>query len=379
MLRNVFLSLFVAISLIMVGCNRADRVIHITQTEDKEISVGLVLALTGQFASEIGMPMQYGFELAQKEINDSNKLGTNLIFITEDTRSISGADAFRKLIKEDGVSAILGFAISAQAKEAFPIAQEHRVVAFSPISSAPGLSAIGDFIFRASLTTDIMIPRGIEVTQKKLGYKKAALLYDASDLYSISSNSAAHAAFTESGIEILTTETSQKGENDFSGQLTKIRDLEPDVVFVSVLPPEMSLVISQARDIGIPYSVPFIIPQLNIEQVRNAGPAGEGVITFIAWSDVSKTPGNQEFVRKYTAAYGTDPNAWAAQSYATLHILTEAMVRAKSTDSTAVRDALAGITDFPTVLGQFSFDHNGDGDYNPKVLIAKDGNFDIFE
>lgn len=379
MVRNVFLLLVAVVSLVVVGCDRVNRVIQTAQPEDEEISVGLALALTGQFASEVGIPMQNGFELARKEINNANKLEKDLVFIIEDTQSISAADAFNTLIEEDNVSIILGLAVSTQAKEAFPIAQKNQVVAFSPTSSAPGLSAIGDFIFRASLTVDIIIPHGIKMTQKKLGYKKVALLYDENDLYSTSSNNAAHEAFIANGIRVLTTETFQGGESDFSEQLIKIRDLEPDLIFISALPPEIPPVMIQVRELGIPESIPFVIPQLSTEMIRNAGPASEGAITFTAWSDVSQTPGNQDFVRSYKKEYGTNPTAWSAQSYATLHILVEAIIRAQSTDAVPVRDALAGITDFPTILGQFSFDRNGDGDYNPKVLIVKDGNFEIFE
>ena len=115
-----------------------------------EIPIGVVVALTGRFADEIGIPMHIGFELAREEINNSGMLGEcKITFITEDDRSESAVEAFNKLIHQDGVSAITGLAISAQAIHAFPIAQQNGVVAFSSVSSASGLSAIGDFIFRA--------------------------------------------------------------------------------------------------------------------------------------------------------------------------------------------------------------------------------------
>lgn len=57
--------------------------------------------------------------------------------------------------------AIVGTAISTQAKQAFPIAQENGVVAFSSVSTAAGLSSIGDYIFRAGLATDKMNPAGV--------------------------------------------------------------------------------------------------------------------------------------------------------------------------------------------------------------------------
>ena len=133
-----------------------------------------------------------------------------------------------KLIHQDGVSVILGPGLSSQAQEVFPIAQQNQVVVFSPNSGASGLSALGDFAFRAALTTDVLIPSGITATQAKLGYQRVATLYDENDLYSTDSDMVARAAFTDSGVEVLTTETFQTGATDFSAQLTHIKETNPD-------------------------------------------------------------------------------------------------------------------------------------------------------
>ena len=345
-----------------------------------EIPIGVVVALTGRFADEVGIPMHLGFELARAEINHSGMLGgATITFITEDDQSESAIEAFNKLIHQDGVSVITGLAISAQAIHAFPIAQQNGVVAFSSVSSASGLSTIGDFIFRAGLTIDVLIPSGVRITQEKLGYTKAAILFDESDLYSISSYGEFIAAFAENGVEVVTTETFQSGDTDFSTQLTRIMEANPEAIFVATLPPEMPLILTQGRELGIPDSVPFILPEIAIEQVAAAGPAAEGVITFIGWSSLAATPWNEAFIQNYTEKYGMEPNAWAAQSYATLHILAVAIAIAQSTDSEAIRDALANTMDMDTILGQFSFDAVGDAVYDPQILIVKDGEFVVFE
>ena len=345
-----------------------------------ELPIGVGLALTGQFADEVGKPMLNGFEFARQEINSSGQLGdAKITFITEDDQSVSAVEAFNKLIHQDGVSVITGLAISTQAKDAFPIVQENGVVAFSPVSSAPGLSAIGDFIFRASLTVDVLNSGGVRLTQEKLGYKKVATIYDESDLYSTNSNEAFMAALVENGVEILITETFQTGETNFSARLTRIKEANPDAIFSSTLPKKIPLILTQGRELGIPDSVPFIMPQLSIEQVRVAGSAAEGAIAFISWSSIAPTPGNQSFVENYRTTYGTEPNAWAAQSYAALHILVEAIANAQSTHSIAIRDALADTMNVDTILGQFSFDAVGDAVYNPQTLIVKDSEFAVFE
>ncbi len=345
-----------------------------------EIPIGVVVALTGRFADEVGIPMLNGFELARQEINHSGMLGgAKITFITEDDQSESSVEAFNKLIHQDGVSVITGLAISDQAIHSFPIAQKNGVVCFSSVSSASGLSTIGDFIFRAGLTIDILIPSGVRITQKKLGYTKAAILFDESDLYSITSYGEFIPALAENGVEVVTTETFQSGDTDFSTQLTRIMEANPEAIFVATLPPEMPLILTQGRELGIPDSVPFILPEVAREQVQAAGAAAEGVITFTGWSSLAATPGNQAFIENYRAAYGTDPNPWAAQSYTTLHILASAIATGQSTDSVAIRDALANTMDMDTILGQFSFDAHGDAVYDPQILIVKDGEFAVFE
>ena len=89
-----------------------------------------------------------------------------------------------------------------------------------------------------------------------------------------------------------------------------------------------------------------------------------------------RRPGKQAFVRNYRARYGIDPEPWAAQSYATLHVLVNAIKTAQSADPTAIRDALAQTTDFPTLLGRlghFSFNPDGDALYDQILVVVKDG------
>ena len=345
-----------------------------------EVSIGLVYPATGRLAS-VGMEMRNGFEIALEEINNSQHGNTKLKFITEDDRStVEGAvEAFNKLIHQDGVPVILGPATSSATEAAFPIAQQSGVVAISATAAARGLGAIGDFVFRTILTTDILITSGIEATQAKLGYQKVAIIYDETDLFSADGAEVMKKALTANGVEILTTETFQSGDTDFAAQLTHIKDLNPDVVFVSALPPDKPEILIQARQLGIPDSVPFIINTLAAADVQAAGDAAEGTIAFTSWVNTADTRGNQAFVQNYSTKYGIEPNIWAAQSYATVYILAEAIANAQSADPAAIRDALANITDFDTILGKFSFNDVGDAVYDPIVLIVKNGEFQVFE
>ena len=346
-----------------------------------EIAIGAVHPITGRLGLD-NPPLGQGFELAVAEINNSQLSDVKIKLIVEDGQStVEGAvEAFNKLIHQDGVSAILGPATSMQAQAVFPIAQQNGVVAISPTSAARGLSTIGDSIFRIAPTTDVLIPSGIRITQEKLGYQKVATIYDETDLFSTDSEAVVKEALAANGIEILTTETFQTGETDFSAQLTRIKESNPDAIFISAPVIETPEILVQGRQLGIPADVPFLITfTLASSQIEPAGDAAEGAITFTSWISTADTPGNQAFVQNYQSAYGIEPDVWAAQSYASVYILAKAIADAQSADPSAIRDALANITDFDTILGKFSFNAVGDAVYDPIVLIVKDGQFQVFE
>ena len=378
------LTFIVAIITLAVGfsaCERMSQVIQPATSEMEgksgEISIGVVLPLTGPLTTT-GQLMKQGFELARDEINNAQLIHTSLHFIIEDgTSTAEGAvEAFNKLIHTDGVAVILGPATSSQTQAAFPIAQENRVVAISATSGARGLSAIGDFVFRIPLTTEVVVSKGIKTTHEKLGYQRVATLYDETDLFSTDRDSALRESLAANGVEVLTTETFQSGDTDFSAQLTRIKALNPDAVFVSALPPEKPGMLIQGHQLGL--SAPFIVSSLTDIEVEAAGAAAEGAITFIGWLITDDTPGNLAFVQNYRATFGMDPNPFATSSYAAVYILAEALKNAQSIDSISIRDALANIRDLDTVLGKFSFDANGDAIYEPQVLIVKNGTLQRF-
>ena len=387
--RLPILAALLAIVTLIVGFSACDQIGQLllpatAQMEalSGEVSIGAVLALTGRHAAPYGLPMQRGFELALEEINNSGRLDdAKITFIIEDDRSTieGGVEAFNKLIHQDGVSAILGPTTSSTTKEAFPIAQENQVVAIGPTSAAPGLSAISDFVFRVSLTADKLVPIGVQMTHEQLGYQRVAKIVDSVDFFSQSNDVVLSEALNANGIEILITETFETGETDFSAQLTRIKESNPDAIFISALSPETTEILIQGRQLGIPTNVPFLATVLASDQIQLAGDAAEGAITFTNWINTASTPGNQAFVQNYQAPYGIEPNIWAVLSYASVYILAEAIEAAQSTDSSAIRDALANIMGFDTILGLFSFDAVGDAVYDPQILIVKNGQLQVFE
>ena len=348
-----------------------------------EIPIGAVWSMTGA-AAIYGSSQKNASELAIEQINKSGMLGAAKIkLITEDDRSTKeGAiTAFDKLIKEYKVVAILGPTLSNSAKAADPIAQAAKVPVLAVSNTAGGIVEMGDFIFRDSLPEMLVQPNTIRETKNKLGFKKVAILYGNDDVFTKGGYDAFKKALNDQGIQVLATETFNKNDSDFSAQLTKIKGLKPDAIIVSALAEEAAGIMSQGRQLGIPESVPFIggngfnSPKL----AQLAGPAAEGAITGAAWLISNDTPGNKAFVEEYNKKYGTNPDQFAAQAYTGVYILANAIKTAGSSDSTAIRDAMAKIKDLDTVLGKFSFDPNREPVHSPVVQIIKNGKFELYK
>lgn len=352
-----------------------------------EVAVGVVVPLTGVLEST-GLNMKNGMELALEEVNGSSLLeGTKIRFIVEDSEStVDGARrAYRKLIEEDGVVAVLGPFTSSSTKEIIPIADENEVVSFSPTSAASGLSAESEFAFRASLTVEHLVPKGVSATKERLRYSKVATITNSLDTFSQSNLEQLKRAFDDEGVTIVSeqgyTRPQQEQFPDLTDQLTRIKDANPDAVFVSALTSGRTAIMVQARRLGI--EVPLIITLLTIDDVNKANDqlpdAAEGAITFSVWLAAIDTPENRAFLRNYRGKYGQEPNAFAARSYGSVHILAQAIADADSNDPQAIRDAMADVRVENTVLGDFHFDHNGDAVYDPIVGIVRDGRFEVLE
>ena len=391
--RVAFLSV---ISVLLVWLSACDQFIEflsdgeMPQTHSKvpqleglsgEILIGVVHPDTGRFSSD-NPPIEYGLGLAVEEINNSQLGEARLKLVIEDGQStVEGAvEAFHKLINQHKVAAILGPVTTSQAKAVFDAAQENQVVTISPTAAGRGLGMTGGFTFRTSLNTGVLITNGVRLTHAKLDYQNVAKIYDEGDPFSTDSDAVLNEVLTEKGVKVLTSQTFRTDDINLTAQLTRIKESNPHAVFVSAQIVETPEILIQGRELGIPADVPFLITvTLAPEQIEIAGEAADGAITFTNWANTADTPGNPAFIQRYRTKYGVEPNTFAAQSYATVYILTQAISMAQSTDSTAIRDGLANIREFDTVLGKFTFDASGDAIYDPTILIVKNGQFEIFE
>lgn len=344
--------------------------------------IGFCLSMTGG-AAAYGATQKKGAELAVEQINKAagaKGLKIDAIFEDDASKPQQGINVFNKFINADKVSMIIGPTLSNTAQVTDRIAQKAGMPVLGVSNTAKGISAIGNYIFRDSLTEAVVIPHTIKIAKAKFHLHKVAVFYGNDDAFTKGGYDAFMQALKDNGIKVVTQQTFAKGDRDFSAQLTQIKAKKPDAIIVSALVEEASGIVSQARQLGIPTSVPIIggngfnSPAL----IKNAGKAAEGVVIGAAWNASSKLPLNKKFVEAFTAKYKTPPDQFAAQAYTGVQIAYKAIEKAGSTTNhKAIRNALVGVKNLKTVLGSYSFTKGRDADYTPVVQIVKNGKFAV--
>lgn len=141
------------------------------------VKFGFVTAYTGPGAA-YGQAMKDGVDLAVEEINNNPNTKMKIDLKTYDTKLVKAEaiNAVKKCIEQDKVLAIEGPMTSGEMFAAGPIAQQSKVVAFGTGTTAPGITDIGDYIFRNAIPGKMAIPITVKKAQEKLGFKKVAIL-----------------------------------------------------------------------------------------------------------------------------------------------------------------------------------------------------------
>ncbi|VVE07922.1 ABC transporter substrate-binding protein [Pandoraea morbifera] len=357
-----------------------------------DLKIGVAEALSGG-AAQYGAAIKNGFQLAADEINAAGGInGNKLVLQIEDEqgKKEEAINVFKKLIFQDKVLMVFGPTLSNSAQAADPIAQAGKTVAFGTSNTADGITSIGDYIFRNSVTEADVLPETIKVAAKHTGIKKVAVLYGNDDVFTKSGYDNFKKALADLKIPVTTTETFAKGDVDFKAQLTKIKASNPDAIVLSALIAEGAPIMVQARQLGI--NVPFIGGNgMNSVKVFDlAKGSSDGLWVGSPWSIENGTPANTKFIGAYKAKYNVAPDQFAAQAYDAMYIAASAIKSVKisgnlEADRKALRDALPKVT-HDGATGKFAFRQamgkNGkpagyDAQQAPIVSVTKGGKYVI--
>ena len=326
-----------------------------------QIKIGAAEALTGN-AAQYGLPIRRGLELAASEINNGGGIGgqkLTLLIEDEQGKKEEAINVFKKLIFQDKVLMLFGPTLSNSAQAADPVAQGARVVVFGTSNTADGITSIGNYVFRNSVTEADILPVTLRVAVQKIGLKKVAVLYGNDDIFTKSGYDNFKKALQDLKIPVTTTETFAKGDVDFKPQLTKIKGSRPDAIVLSGLVAEGAPIMVQARQLGI--SLPFIGGNgMNSPRVFElAKESSDNLWVGSPWSVENPAAENQRFIAAYQKAHGSLPDQFAAQAYDAMHIVAEALKKTKLTgnlesDRRALRESLPGIQ-WTGATGPFKF------------------------
>jgi branched-chain amino acid transport system substrate-binding protein len=361
----------------------ASSLMMISSSQAADVKIGIVQATSGGSAALYGVMQKNGAEMAVDEINSSGALGDlKLVPIHQDDGGDRGqtVNIFQRLIFQEKVKAIFGPTLTNSAFAADPIAQQAKVPVIASSNTAPGVPAIGDYIFRTCATEPMVFPGVLDYVVKKHSPKTAAQIYGIDDMLMKTAYDVHKKALEAAGLQITATETFQKGDVDYSAQLTKIKATNPDIIVVGGLAEETANIVRQARQLGIPASTVIIGANAAISTKLHelAGDAAEGFLVGSGWFIDYDAPRNKEFVAAYRARFNSDPDTFAAQAHAAVYVFADALKRAGGADDAQkLRDALAATKDVDTNLGKLSFDADREPVLTAKVLELKDGKFQL--
>ena len=339
------------------------------------VKFGFVTAYTGPGAA-YGQAMKDGVDLAVEEINNNPNTKMKIDLKTYDTKLVKAEaiNAVKKCIEQDKVLAIEGPMTSGEMFAAGPIAQQSKVVAFGTGTTAPGITDIGDYIFRNAIPGKMAIPITVKKAQEKLGFKKVAILYSNNNDQMVGENKIYQELLKEMGLEIVATETFADKDTDFSAQLTKIQAANPDVIAVAGLYQEGALIVKKAREMGMTQPILANNGFNSPAYMQQAGEAANGTLVATPWNAESKSEKAQAFRKAFVAKYGHEPDQFAAQAYDAMYLMHQAAEKSgTTTDRKKFRDTLAKIKDFEGATGKFQFDDHRDPKMDLAIMEAKDG------
>ena len=346
MKKIVGVAVVAAMVLAAAGCSKK---------ESDTVKIGGIAPLSGAVAV-YGVECKNGIDLAVEEINAAGGInGKKVEFVCEDDEGSPDktVNAFKKLITKDGVKLVIGSLTSGCTQAVTTLSQASKVVQIAPAATAPAITDAGNYVFRACFIDPFQGTVGGKFAFESLKAKNAAILYDVGNDYSVGLQENFVKAFETAGGKIVAVESYSTGDKDFNAQLTKIKNANPDVVYLPDYYGTVALIAKQLRAQGI--KAPIVGADGWDGLTANAGDEVLNGFYSNHYAEDSTEPAVQKFVNAFKEKYNKAPNSFAALGYDSMYMLKDAIVKAGTTDSSKVRAALED-TDADYVTGHLTFD-----------------------
>lgn len=344
----------------------------VSQAEDR-IKIGVILSMTGGTAA-FGEVTWTGMRIG-KSIRP-NVLGkeVELILVDDKSDKIESANAAQRLIQKEKVIGILGDVASSNSLAIAPIAEENHIPQISPASTNPIVTLNRKYVFRACFIDPFQGEVMAKFAYNDLGAKKAAVLMDIGQDYSVGLSNAFVKAFTKLGGKVISRVNYQSGDQDFTAQLTVIKETNPDVIAIPGYYTEIALIAKQSRELGIKATLISGDGAEAPELTEIGGKAVEGLYYTTHFDEKAiSTPLGKKYVEIFRNKYDHAPDALGALGADAYLIMLNAIERAGSPDPEKIRDEIEKTKDFQGVTGVIFIDSNHNAVKNVVIRQVKGG------
>ena len=379
MMRKVYklmaiATLVVLLAGLLAGCGG--------NSASSEIKIGLLNELTGGNAT-FGASTTNGAKMAIKEANaKGGVLGKQIKAVVADNKSepSESANAMTKLLTQDKVVAVTGVFASSNAIAASNVAEASKMPFLAVGATNPKVTVdeksgkVKDYTFRVCFIDPFQGTVGANFVLGTLKLTKAVILVDNSSDYSKGLAAFFKTALVKGGGSILGEEAYLQKDQDFKTILTKVKAMNPEIIYVPGYYEEVGKIVKQARELGI--SAPIIggdgwdSPKL-VEVATAAHLNSTYFTNHYSVDDTSAA--SKTFVEAYKKEYGQAPDAMAVLGYDAANVLIDAIKRANSTEPAKIREALAATKDFPAITGATTLNASHDAVKSAVIIEMKDG------
>ncbi len=361
--RSLGLILTLCLTSWTAGAWAADEWGEIVIPKDSPIKIGLGAMLSGSYAT-LGIDIRNGAEMAITEKGDL--LGRKIALQAEDDQC-EGAPSVaiaEKFCNDPILVGVVGYMCSGGSIPASDVHNKYKVVMISPSSTSLELTARGIPIFFRTCWNDKIQGKAAAEFALKHKWSKVAVLHDKS-AYGQGLADEFKRMVEAGGGKAVAYEGLTRGDKDFSPVLTKIKPLEPQLVYFGGMAAEGSLVVRQMRRIGLKGK--FLSDDgcyTEKDFIEASGKAAEG--SYVTYAETPKAATFDAWVKKFEGKYGKR-QTFSPQAYDATRILMTAVekVAQKKEDGRlvigkkALRDAVAA-TKHDGVTGPITFDQAGD-------------------
>lgn len=353
------------------------------------IKIGAILAVTGP-ASFLGAPEAKTLEMLVEEQNKKGGIkGKKIELIIKDTAA-SPEKAFsfaKQLIDEEKVFAIIGPSTSGETMKIKNVAEEGKTILLSCAAAEVIVKPVAKYVFKTPQNDSFAIIK-IFQQMKKMNVSKVGVL-SSNTGFGNAGKAQIEKLAPEHGITIVVNEVYDKAASDLTAEVTKLKAANAQAIINWSIEPAQSIVIKNARQIGLKIPIFQSHGFGNIKYVAAAGEAAEGVIfpagRLLVADTLTKDHPQKSVLSKYKKDYETrfkeEASTFGGHAYDAFTILMNAIEKA-GTDKEAVRSAIENLKGVVGTGGVFNFsaeDHNGLDINAFEMFTVKNGKFAVLE